>query len=237
MENYYSILEISESANPEEITQAYRLLLQVWHPDRFHHSPTLLTKAERKSRDINAAFDTLSNPELKQRYDDGLRAGGVRQERHKRKPSGDEARITRCPDSVCNSVLRVDARTVVIVTCPTCRTTFRYDPERNEKWDITPPEKDEFFTPARMAMLAIAVLFAVVLVFTTTKKSKIIVSNKPAHTDEQATLPRNAPLVVEEEHDHDHHAVAVRDDVSNTPTQTDEQATMPRKAPTADTQQ
>jgi len=237
MENYYSILEISESATPEEITQAYRLLLQVWHPDRFHHSPTLLKKAERKSREINAAFDTLSNPELKQRYDDGLRAGGVRQERHKRKPSGDEARITRCPDSVCNSVLRVDARTVVIVTCPTCRTTFRYDPERNEKWDITPPEKDEFFTPARMAMLAIAILFAVVLVFTTTKKSKIIVSNKPAHTDEQARLPRNAPLVVEEEHDHDHHAVAVRDDVSNTPTQTDKQATLPRNASTADTQQ
>lgn len=237
MENYYSILEISESATPEEITQAYRLLLQVWHPDRFHHNPTLLTKAERKSREINAAFDTLSSPELKQRYDDGLRAGGARQGRHKRKPSGDEARITRCPDSACNSVLRVDARTVVIVTCPTCRTTFRYDPERNEKWDINPPEKDEFFTHARMAMLAIAILFAVVLVFTTTKKSKIIVSNKPAHTDEQATLPRNAPLVVEEEHDHDHHAVAVRDDVSNTPTQTDEQATMPRKAPTADTQQ
>ena len=51
MENYYSILEISESATPEEITQAYRLLLQVWHPDRFHHSPTLLTKAEQKSRE------------------------------------------------------------------------------------------------------------------------------------------------------------------------------------------
>ena len=49
MENYYSILEISESATPEEITQAYRLLLQVWHPDRFHHNPTLLTKAEQKA--------------------------------------------------------------------------------------------------------------------------------------------------------------------------------------------
>jgi hypothetical protein len=235
MENYYSILEISESATPEEITQAYRLLLQVWHPDRFHHSPTLLTKAERKSREINAAFDTLSNPELKQRYDDGLRSSGARQERHKPKPSGDEARITRCPDSACNAVLRVDARTVVIVTCPTCRTTFRYDPERNEKWDINPPEKDEFFTPARMAMLAIAMLFALILVFTTTKRSKIIVSNKPPHTDEQATLPGNAPLAFKE--DHDHHAVAVLDDVSNTPTQTDEQATRPRSAQTADTQQ
>ena len=61
METYYSILEIPESATPEEITQAYRLLLQVWHPDRFHHSPKLLTKAEQKTRKINAAFDTLSH--------------------------------------------------------------------------------------------------------------------------------------------------------------------------------
>ncbi len=198
MENYYSILEISESATPEEITQAYRLLLQVWHPDRFHHNPTLLTKAEQKSRDINVAFETLSNSELKQRYDDGLRASGARQGQHKPKPPVDEARITRCPDSACNSVLRVNAKTVVIVTCPTCRTTFRYDPERDEKWDINPPEKDEFFTPARMAMLAIAVLFAVILIFTTTKKSKIIISNKPPHTDEHATLPGNAPFAVEE---------------------------------------
>ena len=32
---------------------------------------------------------------------------------------------------------RVNAKTVGIVTCPSCRTTFRYDPERNEKWDVT----------------------------------------------------------------------------------------------------
>ena len=236
MENYYSILEISESATPEEITQAYRLLLQVWHPDRFHHNPAILTKAEQKSREINVAFDTLSNPELKQRYDDGLRAGSARQERPKRKP--DEARITRCPDSICNSVLRVDTRTVVTVTCPSCRTTFRYDPERDEKWDINPPEKDEFFPPARMAMLAIAVLFAVILIFTATKRSKVIISNKPAHTDEHAMLSGNAPLAFEaEEHDHDHPAVVLRDDVSHTPTHTDEQGTHSRNASSAQAQQ
>jgi TPR repeat protein len=237
MENYYSILEISESATREEITQAYRLLLQVWHPDRFHHNPTLLKKAEEKSRDINVAFETLRDPELKQRYDDGLRARSARQERPKPKPP--EARITRCPDSTCNSVLRVDARSVVIVTCPTCQTTFRYDPERDEKWDIKPPEKnDEFFTPARMAMLAIAVLFAIILLFTATKRSKVIISNKPAHTDEHATLSGNAPFAVDsEEHDHDHPAVVLRDEVSHTHTPKDGQATPPRNARTTETQQ
>ena len=79
METHYSILEITESATPEEITQAHRLLLQVWHPDRFHHSPKLLAKAEQKAGKINAAFDTLSNPALKQRYDEGLRTSRARQ--------------------------------------------------------------------------------------------------------------------------------------------------------------
>jgi hypothetical protein len=236
MENYYSILEISESATPEEITQAYRLLLQVWHPDRFHHNPTLLTKAEQKSRDINVAFETLSNSELKQRYDDGLRTSRARQGQHEeRKPSVDQVRTPRCPNLTCRSTLRVKAKTIVIVTCPTCRTTFRYDPERDEKWDIHPPEKDEFFTPARMAMLAIAVLFVLVIVFATTKKSKIIVSNKPPQTHEEATLSSDAPLMVEAE-EHDHPAVVVRGDVSDTPAPTNEHAGIPRNAPTTEAQ-
>jgi hypothetical protein len=232
METHYSILEIPESATPEEITQAYRLLLQVWHPDRFHHSPKLLAKAEQKAGKINAAFDTLSNPALKQRYDEGLRISRARQGQSKPKPSGDKAPTTRCPNSVCSSVLRVNARTVGIVTCSSCRTTFRYDPERDEKWDINPPEENEFLTPARMAMVAIALLFAGVIAFTMTKKSKIIVSNKPAHTHEQATLPGNAPFAFKEK-EHDHHAA--QDGVSNRPTQTDEQATLPRHEPTAET--
>ena len=235
METHYSILEITESATPEEITQAYRLLLQVWHPDRFHHSPKLLAKAEQKAGKINAAFDTLSNPALKQRYDEELRTSRAQQGQPKPKPSGDEPRTTRCPNLVCHSVLRVNARTVGIVTCPSCRTTFRYDPEREEKWDINPPEKDEFLTPARTAIFAIALLFAGVVLFTVTKKSKTIVSNKPAQTYEQVTLPKNVPLTIKEEQVHQ--AVAVQDGVSNTPAPTDEETTRPRKARTVESQQ
>jgi hypothetical protein len=230
METHYSILEITESATPKEIKDAYRLLLQVWHPDRFHQRPTLLAKAEQRAGKINAAFETLSNPALKQRYDEWLHTTRAR-----------------------------NAETVGTVTCPSCRTTFRSNSERNEgrdshhpdrhrtaeesdhKSDPYPnhtasatPQDNESLTPVRMAMLAIAVLFAVVLVFTFTKKSKIIVSNKPARTDEQATLPRNAPLAFKEE-EQVHHAEAVQDGISNKPTPTDEQVTLPRKAPTAET--
>jgi hypothetical protein len=212
METYYSILEVPESATPEEIKQAYRLLLQVWHPDRFHHSPDLLAKAEKKTREINAAFDTLNNPSLKERYDAARPAGRARQEQPKRTPSRTEARNIPCPNAACNSVLRITARTIGIVTCPSCRTTFRYDPERDEKWDINPPEKNEGFTPARMAMMAIAAVFTLLTVWTVTAKSKTIVSNKPAHThtDEQETLPKNEPFAFNED-ERVGQAAAVRD--------------------------
>jgi hypothetical protein len=222
METYYVILEIDESATPEEIKDAYRLLLQVWHPDRFHHRPNLLAKAEQKTGKINAAFETLSDPVLKQRYDEWLRTSRGR-----------------------------NAQTVETVTCPSCQTTFHSPPERSENWDThqrrhratenpdhtagTTPQDNEFLTPVRTAMFAIAVLFAVVVVFAATKKSKIIVSNKPAQTDAQAIVPRNEPLAVKEEQVHP--AVAVQDGDSKTSAQKDEQATVPRKAPTAETQQ
>ena len=238
METYYSILEIPESATPEEIKQAYRLLLQVWHPDRFHHSPSLLKKAEQKTGKINAAFATLSNPALKQRYDEGLRTDSAREGRHRHTPSGGEPRTTRCPNAVCDSALRVNARNVVIVTCPSCQTTFRYDPERDEKWDINPPEKDEFFTPARMAMLVIAALFTVIIVFTLTKSSKIIISNKPAHahTDEHEILPKSEPFAFKEDGGVSH-AAAEEEGVSSQSahTHTDEHETLQRKTPREET--
>ena len=211
METYYSILEVPESATPEEIKQAHRLLLQVWHPDRFQHSPKILPKAEQKTKELNAAFDTLSNPSLKQRYDEGLRSSRARNEQHKYKTSGKEARTTRCPNSVCNSVLRVNATTTGIVTCPSCRTTFRYDPERNEKWDVKQPdwhratEKSEekadphpkqpasaateggkLLTPERIAGLAIGLVVAIVVVLTTVLMD---VSHTSVMTDVKWKLP------------------------------------------------
>src|SRR5437016_3996299 len=222
METYYVILEIHESATPEEIKDAYRLLLQVWHPDRFHHRPNLLAKAELKTGKINAAFETLDDHVLKHGNDEWLRTSRGR-----------------------------NAQTVETVTCPACQTTFHAPPEQKESWDLyrarhratedpdhsasTTPQDNQSIPRARMAIFAIAVLFAVVLVFAMTKKSKIIVSNKPVQTDGQATVPRNEPFVFKEEPVHP--AVAVQDGVSKTPAQTEAQATVPRKAPMAGTQQ
>ena len=106
METHYTILEIQDTATPEEIKDSYRLLMQVWHPDRFHHRRALLAKAEEKSGKINVAFDTLSDPVLKQRYDDWLRASGGR-----------------------------STKTVESVTCPSCHTTLLPPTEHSQGWE------------------------------------------------------------------------------------------------------
>lgn len=58
---YFDTLELCPGASPEEIRQAYIDLVNVWHPDRFAHNPRLKERAEKKSRDINAAYKILTS--------------------------------------------------------------------------------------------------------------------------------------------------------------------------------
>jgi curved DNA-binding protein len=60
----YDTLEITENASPEEIKKAYRKLARKYHPD-VNKDP----QAEEKFKEINAAYEVLSNPEKKQQYD------------------------------------------------------------------------------------------------------------------------------------------------------------------------
>jgi hypothetical protein len=67
--NYYAILELSPTATLADIKKSWHEQLQVWHPDRFNHSPALHRKAEARTQLINQAYQTLSDPTLRTRYD------------------------------------------------------------------------------------------------------------------------------------------------------------------------
>ena len=53
------ILEIESVTSPEELKQAYRDLVQIWHPDRFHGNSKLEKKAGKKLREITRAYNHL----------------------------------------------------------------------------------------------------------------------------------------------------------------------------------
>lgn len=63
--NYYDILWVSKWASDEEIKKAYRKKAMEFHPDRNAWDK----KAEEKFKEVNQAYDTLSDSKKKQQYD------------------------------------------------------------------------------------------------------------------------------------------------------------------------
>jgi molecular chaperone DnaJ len=74
--DYYALLEVSSTASADDIKKAYRRLARVYHPD-VNPDP----EAEARFKEISKAYETLSDPQRRARYDrfgpeDGAGAGG-----------------------------------------------------------------------------------------------------------------------------------------------------------------
>lgn len=63
--DYYKILGVDRKANTDEIRKAYRKLALKYHPDRNPGDKA----AEDRFKDINEAYQVLSDPEKRARYD------------------------------------------------------------------------------------------------------------------------------------------------------------------------
>lgn len=68
--NYYKILEVDSSASPEVIEKAYKTLAKKYHPDLQEESQK--ESASEKLKEINEAYEILSNPESKAKFDQML---------------------------------------------------------------------------------------------------------------------------------------------------------------------
>src|SRR6202140_1944615 len=63
--DYYEVLGVNRTASAEELKRAYRKLALQFHPDRNPNEP----RAESRSKEINEAYDVLSDQSKRQRYD------------------------------------------------------------------------------------------------------------------------------------------------------------------------
>ncbi|XP_074109454.1 dnaJ homolog subfamily C member 11 [Cotesia typhae] len=66
--DYYTFLNVSRNATPEEIQQAYRRQSRLYHPDK-HVDPILKKKAEVLFSRTNKAYEVLSDPHQRAIYD------------------------------------------------------------------------------------------------------------------------------------------------------------------------
>ncbi|KAI1090489.1 DnaJ domain-containing protein [Rostrohypoxylon terebratum] len=69
--DYYKVLGVAHDADERQIKAAYRKLTKIHHPDKAAKQGLSKEEAEKKMQSINEAYEVLSDPELRARFDRG----------------------------------------------------------------------------------------------------------------------------------------------------------------------
>ncbi|UCF73304.1 MAG: DnaJ domain-containing protein [Deltaproteobacteria bacterium] len=59
IKRFFEILELDRNASLDEAKQAYKDMVNIWHPDRFSNNPRLKRKAEEKLKEANLAYEMV----------------------------------------------------------------------------------------------------------------------------------------------------------------------------------
>lgn len=69
--DYYQVLGVPHDADERQIKSAYRKASKIHHPDKAIKQGLTKEEAEKKMASINEAYEVLSDPELRARFDRG----------------------------------------------------------------------------------------------------------------------------------------------------------------------
>ncbi|MCJ1461889.1 hypothetical protein MMC07_000488 [Pseudocyphellaria aurata] len=69
--DYYKVLNVDKDADERTIKRQYRAMTKKFHPDKTAAQGVPKEQAEKKMADINEAYEVLSDPELRARFDNG----------------------------------------------------------------------------------------------------------------------------------------------------------------------
>lgn len=70
MKDYYELLEVNKNASDDTIKKVFRMLIKKNHPDLFEGKEK--TKAEEKVKQLNEAYEIISDKEKRAKYDEEL---------------------------------------------------------------------------------------------------------------------------------------------------------------------
>jgi len=83
MKNYYELLEVDKNASAEIISKVFKFHIKKNHPDLYQGEKKLL--AEEKLKELNEAYEVLSDLNKKKEYDKTIKDMELNEEQNKRK--------------------------------------------------------------------------------------------------------------------------------------------------------